>query len=116
MPQGPHSANAARTVRIDCDRITDWQSFHAVFAAALSFPAYYGCNMNAWIDVMSDADVVAPHAERGVLVLDLAGAAGLRTRLPDIWSGLVECTLFVNSRWLEEAEPVFIVLAAGRLG
>lgn len=111
MPPESGRGRATRSVRIDCDRIADWQSFHAVFAAALSFPDYYGRNMDAWIDVMSDADVVAPHAGQGVVVLDLAGAESLRTRLPDIWNGLVECTLFVNRRWLVEPEPVFIVLA-----
>src|SRR5262249_33880247 len=41
-------------IRIDCRRIVDWDSFHSNFAEALSFPDYYGRNMNACIDCVSD--------------------------------------------------------------
>jgi len=43
-------------VRVDCDRITDWESFHSVFADVFGFPNFYGRNMNAWIDCMSYLD------------------------------------------------------------
>ena len=43
-------------VRLDCDRITDWDSFHAVFAEVFGFPNFYGRNMNAWIDCMTYLD------------------------------------------------------------
>ena len=43
-------------VRIDATRIGDWESFHAVFQAAMGFPDFYGANMNAWIDCMSYLD------------------------------------------------------------
>jgi RNAse (barnase) inhibitor barstar len=43
-------------VRLDCDRITDWESFHAVFAEVFGFPSFYGRNMDAWIDCMSYLD------------------------------------------------------------
>ena len=41
------------TVRIDRDKITDVASFHLVFKEAFDFPAFYGKNMNVWIDWMS---------------------------------------------------------------
>lgn len=37
-------------IPIPTNRITDWHTFHEVFAATLGFPDYYGRNMNAWID------------------------------------------------------------------
>ena len=43
-------------VRMDCDRITDWESFHSLFAEVFGFPDFYGRNMNAWIDCMSYLD------------------------------------------------------------
>ncbi|WP_198291405.1 barstar family protein [Methyloversatilis discipulorum] len=36
--------------KIECDRITDWPSFHDEFNRVFQFPAFYGRNMNAWID------------------------------------------------------------------
>ncbi len=38
-------------VRIDTNRIVDWNSFHDVFAEAFGFPDFYGRNMNAWSTV-----------------------------------------------------------------
>lgn len=35
-------------VPIPTNQITDWPSFHEVFAEALGFPSFYGKNMNAW--------------------------------------------------------------------
>ena len=44
------------SVRIDTNRIRDWDSFHTVFADAFGFPSFYGRNMDAWIDCMSYLD------------------------------------------------------------
>jgi len=35
-------------------RITNWNTFHNVFAKDFDFPSYYGENMDAWIDCMDD--------------------------------------------------------------
>ena len=37
-------------VEIDTARITDWGTFHDVFAEAFGFPDFCGRNMDAWID------------------------------------------------------------------
>ncbi len=69
-------------VRIDCDRIIDWESLHDVFAEALGFPGFYGRNMNAWVDCLTSLDapadgMTAVHAPPGgVLVADLERALG----------------------------------------
>jgi hypothetical protein len=66
-------------VNIDLGRIVDWPTFHSVFARALGFPAFYGRNMNAWIDCMtylddSGARMISVHAGPGqVVVLQCAG-------------------------------------------
>jgi hypothetical protein len=64
-------------IAIDCLRITDWTSFHTVFAETLGFPDFYGRNMNAWVDCLTYVDesgdaMTKIHApEGGVLVLCL---------------------------------------------
>jgi hypothetical protein len=47
---------AVPNVRIDGSQLTDWESFHKVFAGVLGFPAFYGNNMDAWIDCMTSLD------------------------------------------------------------
>ncbi|KPN91352.1 barstar family protein [Pseudomonas nunensis] len=37
-------------VRVDANLITDWQTFHSVFAEEFGFPGFYGRNMDAWVN------------------------------------------------------------------
>jgi len=104
-------------VRIDCDRIIDWESFHDVFAEALGFPGFYGRNMNAWIDCLTSLDdpadgMTAVHAPPGgVLVLELAGMDGFARRCPEQYEAVVECAAFVNWRRLQVGEREVLALA-----
>ncbi len=43
-------------VEIGCDRITDREAFHDVFAEAFSFPEFCGRNRDAWTDCISSLD------------------------------------------------------------
>lgn len=43
-------------VDIPAHEITDWDSFHDVFKRVFGFPDFYGRNMDAWIDCMTDLD------------------------------------------------------------
>lgn len=43
-------------VKLDTRPITDWLTFHTVFAKSFGFPGFYGRNMNAWIDCMTSLD------------------------------------------------------------
>jgi len=43
-------------VEIDTRRITDWASFHDVFAEVFGFPGFYGRDMDAWIDCLTYLD------------------------------------------------------------
>ena len=45
-----------KKVRINADLITDWDSFHDIFKINFGFPDFYGRNMDAWIDCMTDID------------------------------------------------------------
>ncbi len=106
------------TIRLETGRITDASSFHRTFEELLGFPDHYGANMDAWIDCMSSLDepgggstwlTLAPGE---LLTLHVLDAEGFRTRLPDLFADLVDCTAFVNRRYVEAgtAPPIALVL------
>lgn len=91
-------------VLIDTGRITDWKSFHDVFADAFGFPSYYGCNLDAFFDCLSCID--SPESgmtkiqwpPKGVVVIELSNPADLKVRCPGIYSGLVKTIGEINER------------------
>jgi hypothetical protein len=104
-------------VRINTAAILDWPSFHAECQRALGFPAFYGANMDAWIDCMSSlrddvtgamVEVCLGHDE--VLLLEVPDAEGFWARLPEIARELWECSAFVNRRFAQLGESPAIVL------
>jgi len=107
-------------VPIPTNLISDWASFHAVFAEVLGFPDFYGANMDAWIDCMTYAD--DPEAQmiaRGVqpgelLTLQIEEASDFGARCPEQFKALVECTAFVNYRRVEVGgRPMLALLMSG---
>lgn len=104
-------------VRLDCDRITDWDSFHTVFAGVFGFPTFYGRNMDAWIDCMSWLDepgsemttITAPPG--GVVTLQLDGVDEFIARCPEQFAALVECAAFVNWRRSSRGESAVLALS-----
>ena len=105
-------------VRLDATLLHDWDAFHSVFASTFGFPDFYGRNMNAWIDCMTDlsADtgmtkVRGSASDPVVLYLDNANA------MPkEIFEALTECAGFVNWRLLEMGGPAVLTLAFHRAG
>jgi hypothetical protein len=86
--------------------ITDWTSFHATCQRVLGFPAFYGANMNAWIDCLTylDEGDGMSRFELGaseVLVIEVPEAIAFRDRLPEIFAALLECAAFVNQRYVD---------------
>lgn len=104
-------------VRLDCDRITDWETFHTVFAEAFGFPDYYGRNMNAWIDCMGYLDepgsgMTSVTVETGDFVtLQLDGIDAFVTRCPEQYEAIVDRTAFVNWRRTSEGLPGVLALS-----
>lgn len=96
---------------IDLGQISDWRSFHRVFKEKFGFPAFYGENMNAWIDCMTcldapDDGMSTIHAPvGGVLVLTLESVADFKRRCPEIFHALIDGAAFVNWRRLEQGDP-----------
>src|SRR3954462_9909554 len=91
-------------VKIDSRRITDWTSFHEVFAEVFGFPDFYGRNMNAWIDCMTNLDdregrMTSIHTEPGqVVTLQLDHVDDLREGFKEGYDAIIECLEFVNWR------------------
>ena len=106
-----------KIVRIDANRITDGESFHHVFAETFGFPDFYGRNMDAWIDCLSDLDepstaMTTVHIPSGeVLVLHLDNAQDFARRCPDLYTDLVECAAFVNYRRIEAGQSAVLALS-----
>lgn len=107
---------ATQSATLDSKRITDWESFHSVFAELMGFPGFYGRNMDAWIDCMSYLD--APNAQmtsRNVepgeqFRLEIIDTEGFQQRLPDIFGALITCTAYVNCRFTDRGEPPILAL------
>ena len=80
------------TVTVRLDEIEDWAGFHKAFRQQLSFPPYYGENMDAWIDCLED------HfgGIDGRMVLSIEGWLSFATRAHEIPSAMVECLFFMN--------------------
>lgn len=104
-------------VILDTRRITDWDSFHDVFAQSFGFPDFYGRNMNAWVDCMTDLDdpgagMTNVHVALGaVLVLQLEHVADFAYRCPEQYAAIVECAAFVNWRRIETGDEPVLTLS-----
>ena len=95
--------------RIDTRLIDDWRTFHEVSKEVFGFPAFYGNNMDAWIDCLSDLDDDSRMsrfylAEGEILNIELEGTNDFRARLPQIFDTLVECIAFVNQRYVHDGK------------
>ena len=104
-------------VGLKTDAIYDWTSFHAECQRAFGFPAFYGRNMDAWIDCMTSLDAPSDglsqiHCAPGqVVTLQLESAAEFKVRCPEQYSALVECSAFVNFRRLEIGGAAVLALS-----
>jgi Barstar (barnase inhibitor) len=107
----------ASLVSVDCAKISDWTSFHDVFAEVFGFPDFYGRNASAWIDCMTSLDspedgMSTIHAAKGhVLTIHLENVKPFREQHPDLYADLIECSAFVNWRRIEVGEPAVLALS-----
>jgi len=101
-----------QTVRLHSEGITNWDTFHSVFAETMGFPDFYGRNMNAWIDCMGfDDGMTRFKMEPGELFhLEVADTEDFARRQPEIFQALIECAAFVNCRFALRGEPPVLAL------
>ncbi|MBK5302173.1 MULTISPECIES: barstar family protein [Gammaproteobacteria] len=104
-------------VQVDANLITDWQTFHSVFAEKFGFPGFYGRNMDAWVDCLSylddpSAEMSSIHVQRGqTLSLVIDNAQSFKHRCPEQFEALVECAAFVNWRIVVAGGTPLLALA-----
>ena len=104
-------------IKINTDKIQDWDTFHDVFKEALGFPDFYGRNMDAWIDCMTCIDdpssgMTNVHIKLGeVLTIDLGAIKDFATRCPEQYKALIECSSFVNYRRIDIGDHAVLALS-----
>ena len=103
------------TFEIDGDEITDAATFHDVFARVFDFPEFYGRNMDAWNDCMSDLhgpEALSGHhlTDREPIDIQLLNTEDFAERCPDVFRSFVGGTAFVNRLYEERGEQVRIAL------
>lgn len=101
-------------INIDGSQMTDWPSFYQVFSDAFGFPPFFGRNMDAWIDCMTNLDEEFSHIQVGpgeLVCINVEQAVGFKSKNPEQYQALIECTAFVNWRRLEIGEPPILILA-----
>jgi RNAse (barnase) inhibitor barstar len=102
-----------KTIVLDASKITDKASFHKEFKKVMGFPDFYGMNMDAWIDCMSDikGGMVSPELNTNEpLCIELLHTEIFNKKLQNIMDDLIECTVFVNQRFLQAKEDKYLVL------
>ena len=106
-----------KNVKIDGNKIKDWDSFHDLFSQTLGFSSSYGRNMNAWNDCMTclddpEAGMTSVHVAPGdVMVLRVSVVVDFKKRCPEIYEALVECSAFVNYRRIEKGDSAVLALS-----
>jgi Barstar (barnase inhibitor) len=98
------------------ERIVDWHSFHYESAKLFGFPEFYGQNMNAWIDCLTNLaddngmNSISPLIHDENLVLHVPEFQVFSNRVPEVCSALLECSAFLNQRYIEASEKHRFVL------
>ena len=104
-------------VVIDATEIRDWPSFHSTFARVFGFPAFYGRNMNAWNDCMTDLDdpdsgMSEVHAPpNGIVLIKVVNAKNFAKRCPELFEALNKNSAFVNWRRREQGGAPVLALS-----
>src|SRR5439155_26718002 len=103
-----------KRVRLNTKIINDWISFHNEFKSLFGFPDFYGMNMDAWIDCMSSLN----DANAGISViilekdepflLEISDTEDFKSRIQEIFETLIECTAFVNQRYIQSVNKSVI--------
>ncbi len=108
-----------KVLKVDTSKIYNWKSFHKYFSKLLGFFEGYGENMNAWIDCMTSIDEPPSGMsdltinKGDVLVLHLHKVDDFKSRCPQIFHALVDCTAFVNARRMEVGQLPVLSLSYG---
>ena len=103
------------TLRLGTSSISDWDTFHRACRELFGFPDFYGMNMNAWIDCLTNLDegdgMSRFHLAPGEsLNIEVADTRSFKSRLPEIFDALIEGSAAVNQRYLEAGKSPLVSL------
>src|SRR5215469_11650280 len=97
--------------------IRDWDSFHTVSARELGFPAFYGRNMNAFVDCLTYLDQADGMSRFSllpgeILELRVVDSATFRQSAPEVAAAFVDAITSINRRYSDrgKAEVIRLVL------
>ena len=103
-------------LELDGQKVSDAEEFHSEFAQAFGFPDFYGRNMDAWIDCMSCLDdpvgnISSVNVEPGsTITIKITNHSYLKEIAPQLWADLLNCTEFVNERFINAASETRLAL------
>jgi len=106
-----------KVVKINTDNISDRDSFHKEFKEVFGFPEFYGNNMSAWVDCMTDLDdsdsgmTSVTVAVGEILVIELENVESFKTRCKQLYDELIESVAFVNYRRIEQGQEPILTLS-----
>lgn len=119
-PRGARVAPPSVTVTVAARALLDWPGFHAEMARVFGFAAFYGANLDAWIDCLTYLDdpgagMTTVHAPPGgVVTLVVQDVDVLARDAPAIFEALVDGVAFVNERRRERGDGPVLSLAYDR--
>lgn len=106
-----------KRIRLETTEIVDRSSFHEAFKELLGFPEWYGANMDAWIDCMSDLEDTKSSITQfklspgETLIIEVVGTESFAKRIPDVFAAFVACTASVNQWYLSRTGEPVVTLA-----
>jgi hypothetical protein len=97
------------TVQLKGANLTDWPAFHAECQSAFGFPAFYGRNLDAWVDCLSylrDEEGMTKFRLKPdeVLQIIIADSALMREQAPDMLDEITFCVQGINERYEDYGE------------
>ena len=95
-------------LKFDAEKIVDWGTFHDLFSSVCGFPDYYGRNMNAWIDCVSDLG-----EQNSEVLFEFENMAKLKDRCLEQYNAILDCSAFVNYRFIEAGGKPFLFVSFG---
>jgi len=81
-----HKNNMNEELLIDVSGIMDIETFHEYVSKKLNFPGYYGYNLNAFWDCITDDEQSSMPK-----ILTIEGLTALKGLLPELHDGFVGC-------------------------
>jgi len=102
-------------VQLDGAVILDWPSFHRASQVAFGFPAFYGHNLDPWIDCLTylyedDGMSAITLKPSEVLDIQLIDSASLAWRAPPVLEGLESVVAAVSERHRADGGPPVLII------